>query len=188
MSARGNAGRVGRRGRAPATAPRTARRTAQPSRPRGRGRGGGGRQRRAAGIRACGPAMPTTAASAPSPKRRPMPVPIAEPHHDVRRRAIRIRRATALPKRHPNQATRRPRRSPRQSFPKPPRRSDRGGARPCVSRCPRTGPARRRTGIRAAPRAADADGRTGGVEPGGERERDRPRRSGWWSKRVLGRS
>src|SRR4029077_6037130 len=37
------------------TAPRTAGRTAQSSWPRGRGCGGGRRQRRAAGIRACGP-------------------------------------------------------------------------------------------------------------------------------------
>ena len=51
----GNPRRVRRRGRATATAPRTAGRTAQSSRPRGRGCGGGRRQRRAAGIRACGP-------------------------------------------------------------------------------------------------------------------------------------
>ena len=54
VTACGNAGRVERRSRAPATAPRTARRAAQPPRPRGRRRCGGGRQRRAAGIRACG--------------------------------------------------------------------------------------------------------------------------------------
>ena len=82
------------------------------------------------------PGMPTMA-SPPSRKRRPCTCRSPNLTTTWVSRAIRIRRAHRLPKRHPNQPTCRLRRSQRQPVPRPPRRNGRGGDRPCVSRPPR---------------------------------------------------
>ena len=174
----GNPGRVRRRGRATATAPRTARRTAQSSRPRGRRCGGGGRQRRAAGIRACGSACRRlrlrrragSAGHARAGRRTAARPAVAE--------RVRIRRAHRLPKRHPNQPTARPRRSQRQPVPET-AAAERSRRRSTV-REPAAQVLReqvlREEGPASAPpaRAANSGSRAGGVEPGGEREQRSP--------------
>ena len=135
------------------------------------------------------PGMPTMA-SPPSRKRRPCMCRSPNLTTTWVRRAIRIRRAHRLPKRDPNQPTRRLRRSQRQPLPRPPRRNGRGGDRPCVSRPPRSLASRscakkdRRPSRPPAPPIPTAEP----VVSSTAEESESPRRSGWWSKRVLGRS
>ena len=79
-------------------------------------------------------AMPKTAASAPSRKRRRCRCRRPNRSTTCGRRASSVPTASRALKPNPNQPTPRHPRSPRQWFPKPPQRSDRAGARPCVSR------------------------------------------------------